>query len=315
MIKKFDFDKIQETKKILQRYKIKKVLLAISGGIDSVVLFHFLKINFPQLEMAVVHVHHGLTKIKKTNLYRQKALSFSKKLATKNGLSFYTNKPLKVKSRQSESELRKLREDFFDETLKGQEYKIIVKAQHRDDLFETRLIRLIRGSGPEGLSAMSAFDKKNLRPLLNWSKSEIENYAQHYQLKYIQDPSNRDVSYLRNWIRNNWLEDLECYRPGSRSSFMRSLENLAESLRDDTSLYDVIKKDRILREDLFTLTKSDQKRVVAHYLNGIGVKGYTSSQISEVLKRLDTPKKKLTFRVAGCLWTVGEHDVLALQRY
>jgi tRNA(Ile)-lysidine synthase len=321
MIKKFDFDKIKNTEKLLRLNNLenKSFLLAVSGGVDSVVLLHFLSTNFPKLELAVAHVHHGKTANKKTNDYRAKTQKFVRTIAEKADLEFFTNKPVLIKTKkQSEDDLRVLRDQFLQNTIALEDFDFVAKAQHREDLFETRLIRLIRGAGPEGFLAMTEFDEKTFRPLLSWTKNEVLEYASHYKLKFIEDPSNKNENYLRNWIRQNWLVSLDKYRPGSKSSLMRSLENLSDLLQNDTrfqiTYQNAFSEEKILRTHLLVLKKSDQKRVLARYLNHMRVKNYTSSQLDEVLKRLDTPKKELTFEVAKCLWTVDTKHISALQK-
>lgn len=326
MIKKFDFDYIKNTEQLLRMHNLdqKKLLLAVSGGVDSVVLFHHLlktsgKISGKvsdkfDLDLSVAYVHHGISTDEKQNKYRDRAFSFVKRLSEEYKIPFFTNEPKKTKS-SDEEYFRNLRNDFFAEVMKENQIDILVKAHHRDDLLETRLIRLIRGVGEQGFSAMKIFDEKNFRPLLTWTRDEIENYAKKYDLDYVKDPSNKDEKYLRNWIRNSWLKDLETYRPGAKSSLMRSFENIAQVLEREENcdfsdtIASIINEKGILRSKLISLNKLDQRRVFALYLNKMNIKNYSHSQIDEILKRLDSSKKALTFHVMGCEWSVDTEHI------
>jgi tRNA(Ile)-lysidine synthase len=316
MTKQFDFDFLKHTEKLLltNNFENKKLLLGISGGVDSVVLFHHLNKfakKFP-MEFSIAYVHHGLTSDEKQSKYRDRAFSFVKKLAEENQIPFFTNEPQKFKNK-SEEHFRNLRNDFFKKTMEENNLEILVKAHNRDDLLETRLIRLVRGVGDQGFDSMSELDENIFRPLLTWTRADIEKYASKYEVDFVQDPSNKDKKYLRNWIRNSWLVDLEKYRPGAKSSLMRSLENISQFLdssREKTCDFsDTIDKKGILRHRLITLNKLDQRRVLAFYLNKMDVKNYSHSQIDEIIKRLDSSKRELTFHVMGCDWSVDTKHI------
>ena len=193
MIKKFDFDFIKQTEKLLKNHSLdnKKLLLAVSGGVDSVVLFHhLLKVSdqFKDLKLSdkisVCYVHHGISADEKQNKYRDRAFSFVKRLSEENKITFYTNEPKKTKSSDEEF-FRNLRNDFFEKIMSENQIDVLVKAHNRDDLLETRLIRLVRGVGDQGFSSMKIFEGVNFRPLLTWTREEIENYASKYDLDFV----------------------------------------------------------------------------------------------------------------------------------
>lgn len=321
MIKKFDFDFIKNTKQLLDKHNLenKRLLLGVSGGVDSVVLFHhLLKVSEKTpLKIAVCYVHHGISDDEKQNKYRDRAFSFVKRLAEENHIQFFSNDPVipKAKAKSSDEEyFRNLRNDLFAKIMSENKIEVLVKAHNRDDLLETRLIRLVRGVGEQGFESMTEFNGEIFRPLLTWSREEIENYAAKYEIDFVKDPSNKDQKYFRNWIRNKWLKDLEEYRPGAKSSLTRSLENISQLLNTQNTcdISDTIDKNGILRHKLISLNKLDQRRVFASYLNKMKIKNYSHSQIDEILKRLDSSKKALTFHVMGCDWSVDtEHISLA----
>ncbi len=314
MIKKFDFDLIKNTEQLLKQNNLenKKLLVGVSGGVDSVVLFHhLLKVSDKlPLDISVCYVHHGISIDEKQNKYRDRAFSFVKRLAEENRIRFFTNDPKKTKS-SDEEYFRNLRNDFFEAIMSENKIDILLKAHNRDDLLETRLIRLIRGVGDQGFESMTEFNGEIFRPLLTWNREQIEYYASKYDLDFVKDPSNKDEKYFRNWIRKSWLKDLEAYRPGAKSSLTRSLENISQMLKADTScdFSATIDSKGILRSKLISLNKLDQRRVFAFYLNKMNVKNYSHSQIDEILKRLDSSKKALTFHVMGCDWSVDTEHI------
>lgn len=313
MIKQFDFDLIKHTEQLLRNHNAKNLLLGISGGMDSVALLHHLvqvSEKFYPLNLHVCHVHHGITNDEQQLQYRTRAQSLVSKLANQYNLPFMTN-DLEESHSSDEESFRNLRDSFFSKILNEKNLEFIVKGHNRDDLLETRLIRMIRGVGDQGLKSMSERDGQILRPILSWTRKDVEEYCRNYGLDFIEDPSNKDEKYLRNWIRNKWLNDLENYRPGAKSSLSRSLENICEAL-ESFSTCDIsatLSGRGIDREKLMTLNRLDQRRAFAVYLNKMKVKNYSHSQIDEILKRLDSSKKELTFTIMGCEWHVDTKHI------
>jgi len=112
----------------------------------------------------------------------------------------------------------------------------VVLAQHQDDQAETVLLQLLRGTGVKGLAAMPEMrvdvarsELKLLRPLLGASRREIERYAAARQLKWVQDDSNDDDYYLRNFLRREIMPRLETRAPAYRTTFSRAAMQLAEA--------------------------------------------------------------------------------------
>jgi tRNA(Ile)-lysidine synthase len=177
--------------------KIKSMTVALSGGVDSVVLLHLLhslqkKHHFI---LNASHVHHGLSQ------NADKWVKFCEKLCAKLSISLdvhYIQLPYK-KSLGIEGEARQFR---YEKLLQSKS-DLVVLAHHADDQAETFLLQLIRGSGVKGLSSMAHFDvtRKLWRPLLNQSKSYIKSYAKFHKLKWIEDESNLNTDFNRNFIR------------------------------------------------------------------------------------------------------------------
>jgi len=293
----------------------KKLLVAVSGGLDSVLLFHLLKTlrRKTNFQMIVAHVYHGPER----GSYRREAFDFVRQLAGED-VAFVSNvkDPGGSSSEQwdifgeafpknDEESLRVYRSTVLRKLSQLTEADLIVLGHHRDDLLETRLIRLIRGVGPEGLKSMSMKTLKIFRPLLMVWREDLKRLADAQKLRYLEDPSNINLKYLRNWIRHKWLSDLESYRPGATRSLARSLELLSRESRVYLrQLKTFIQPDGVDRSAILALTNVEQRQIIASYLKSRNVKNYSASHVDEVLKRLKSSKNIFEFKVAGRVWNV-----------
>ena len=212
-----------------------QIVIAVSGGLDSMVLAHlFFKLSkLLKIEIAVAHIHHGTAETKQSQIFRDKAFEFVKAWVESSGVSFLTNGSL-LNSKiilKSEAELRDFRHSYLEQLRREfSKSAFLALAQHRDDLLETRLIRLIRGTGAEGFGSMVLLKEHILRPLLGFSRSEIMDYARAEKIQWLEDPSNKSVDPLRNWMRQEWLPQLEEKRPGGSAAMGRSFELQEEEL-------------------------------------------------------------------------------------
>ena len=298
--------------KLFKEHKIqnKKIIVGLSGGLDSVVLFDLLKeISQPcQLKLYVTYIHHGENAQKKIKSYRDKAGDFVSNLSQKNKIEFLSSKPTK-KILKSEEEFRKLRHFYFKKFLKQKKADIIALAHNQDDLLETRLIHLIRGCGQKGLSSMSYYESPYLRPLLCWTRQEIKSYALKQKLKWLEDPSNKDNQFLRNWIRNKWLKDLEKKRQGAVKSLARSLSVLSEQTEKDLQVYIDLKG--IKRQLFMELTLKDKKRVLAFYMRNKNLSNYGQSHIDELLKHSERTQKNFSIKLLKKTWSFTKEYIKA----
>ena len=214
------------------------LLVAVSGGIDSVVLAHALAARAPRGGRAVAlgHVDHGL---------RGEAsaadAAFVARLAGKLGVPGAGRRVDPATLREGGSSrdrptlqeaARALRYEALDEMARELGASAIATAHNADDQAETLLPRLLRGTGPDGLGGIpeASPDGRILRPLLGVSRAEIEAFARAHAIAWREDASNQADGYTRNRLRHHWL-------PGLAGEFnprlLRSLGELAEALRRD----------------------------------------------------------------------------------
>ncbi|HEX6461652.1 MAG TPA: tRNA lysidine(34) synthetase TilS [Candidatus Saccharimonadales bacterium] len=174
-------------------------VLAVSGGIDSVVLLDMLA-KQPQLELIVAHVNHGIRPDSGEDAV------FVQQLAKKYGCR-YEATSLQLGASASEEQAREARYAFLKKVQRRHAAKAIITAHHADDVVETILINLIRGTGWRGLCSLRS-EGGLVRPLLNVYKQEIAAYAKKHRLGWREDSTNQSNHYLRNYIRLQLLPKL-----------------------------------------------------------------------------------------------------------
>ncbi|QJC35294.1 tRNA lysidine(34) synthetase TilS [Enterobacteriaceae endosymbiont of Donacia proxima] len=207
-------------------FNFKNILFAYSGGIDStVLLYNLVKLRkkYPFIIRAI-HINHNLNK--KSNYWTKFCFSQCKKL---NVLFIHKNIYINKKKNIEEC-ARKKRYQVFKKIIKNNE--VLVTAHNLDEQCETFFLSLKRGSGPKGLSGMSTikiiYNFKIFRPFLNISKNDIINYAIKKKINWIEDPSNKDIKYDRNFLRNIILPKIINRWPFFQKTLFRSIRNCSE---------------------------------------------------------------------------------------
>lgn len=216
------------------------ILLAFSGGADSVALLDMLQTEYSKPPILLAHVNHG---IRGEEALRDRA--FCENVAKERGLEIAildVNVPALAKERgQSiEEAAREVRYAFFADLMSERNIPILLTAHHADDHLETILFRIARGTGLSGLSGIAPirpFAKGHLvRPLLGFTKKEILEYCQAHGVDYVTDSTNTDTTYARNRIRADILPIMEeLYTDASH----RAVQMSAELGEDDACLQEV----------------------------------------------------------------------------
>jgi len=201
-----------------------EILLGLSGGLDSCVLLHLLANMQTQLDfkLKAIHVHHGLSSS------ADDWLNFCKQKCKLLDIEFDAVK-VKINEKGSlgiEGEARELRYEAIKKKQKG----VVALGHHQNDQAETLLLQLLRGSGLKGLAGMPEFDeeRKFWRPMLNIKKDLIKKYAIENNIEYIEDESNEDINFDRNFIRKKVLPLIESRYPASIETISRSATNISE---------------------------------------------------------------------------------------
>lgn len=242
---------LHELEKLQSKEKDSSFLLAISGGVDSMVLLWlFSKLKSQILyPFIVAHINYKL-RGEDSDLDQKLVEDFCKK----NNILCYTYEASVEydKPQQGSIQLwaRELRYRFFREIQERENLKYLVTAHHLNDQLETFLINLSRGSGITGLCGIPSNENHILRPLLNFSKKEIYAFAKENQIPFREDVSNQKNDYLRNKIRNKIIPELSEVMPNFLENFEKSIGILKQS---KNFISEQIEK--ILAE--ITLTKND----------------------------------------------------------
>ena len=173
-----------------------KYVVAVSGGVDSMVLLDLLR-QKPKLELIVAHFDHG---IRPDSAEDRKLVQ---RIAEHYDVPFvYAQGHLGPNA--SEALAREARYAFLRGVREEQGASAIITAHHQDDMLETAIMNLLRGTGRRGLSSLKS-RKDLVRPLLDWTKKGIRDYAEEHDLVWAEDSTNDDERYLRNYIRHNIL--------------------------------------------------------------------------------------------------------------
>ncbi len=216
---------------LLQRFfsdyhHLAKFYVAYSGGLDSTVLLHAM--HMQKLPLQAIHVNHHLQK--ECDSWQKHCETVCKQWGI--SISIKHAEIQKVSQKSLEDLARDARYELLEEMLDSN--SAIVTAHHQDDVAETILLQLLRGSGPAGLAAMPEVKKLttgfHLRPMLNISRKELLSYANEHELYWVDDPSNDECNFDRNYLRNEVLPKIFKRWPAAQKTLARSAELQAQTL-------------------------------------------------------------------------------------
>lgn len=202
------------------------IAVGLSGGIDSVVLLHLLvrRLRISPRRISAIHVNHQISP------QAARWATFCRSLCRKLGVKLQVAAVDVPRGNSTEAAARAARYAVF--AASGAD--VVVLAHNRDDQAETLLLQLLRGAGPRGLAAMPVLKAgvsgtpAILRPLLDVPRASIEAYARRRELRWVEDESNEDRAYLRNFLRHDVLPLLESKLPGVRGTLARAARHQAE---------------------------------------------------------------------------------------
>lgn len=267
-----------------------KLLLAISGGVDSVVLAHLLKNHGAEVSLA--HCNFKLRGIDSEEDER-----FCKNLAKQLGFDIYTQSfdvasYCKQKKISTQMAARELRYNWFNELLAQHKFDYILTAHHAGDSIETLFINLMRGTGIKGLKGISEKTDRLIRPLLSFTKDELLHHARDQNIDYRQDKSNLDDKYERNFLRLNILPALEKKQPGLQQIFLNNIRNFKEeSDIVEEYLLDKLKSIISKKGNQTLLNKTllkNEKHIRSLLHSALDPYGFNQTQVSDIIGNISS---------------------------
>ena len=302
IVKKFS----EECRKVLKDCK-GKVLVALSGGADSVALLLALKDAGIPVEAAHCNFHlRGDASNRDMEFVKELC---RRKEVTLNLIEFDVDKE-KKKDESTEMACRRLRYDWFRSLIEEKKLGGVAVAHHADDNIETMLMNMLRGSGTAGLKAMRARSEDIIRPLLAFSRKEIEAYLREKEESYVTDHTNFESDYRRNFLRNEVIPLFESRWPGARKALGTTLTLLQEENRIiENAIDQELTEDRefLSWEKINNFPSS--LTLVFRFINNYGG---DSDIAEEIVRSLPKPLAGKRWKLSKGIWAVSEREGLRI---
>jgi tRNA(Ile)-lysidine synthase len=279
-----------------------RVCVALSGGVDSVVLLHAVALAHraaaASWRLAAHHVHHGLSPNADTWAQHCEALCATLGVAfTVDRVTIDRASPVGIEAAARETRYRAL--DRVDAT-------VVLLAHHARDQAETLLLQLLRGAGPAGLAAMPQHNARYLRPLLRVSKAEVLAYARLHSLTWIEDESNEDTRFARNRLRRDVWPPLVASFPSAETTLSRAAAHQADAaqLLDDLAVLDAaacVDGGALKLPPFNALSRARRANLLRHWLAGRRVATPATHTLHEWLQQLacDRAEQAIELRLAA----------------
>ena len=275
------------------------LVLGLSGGLDSCVLLHLLAAARDQhsFRLHAVHVNHGISPNADDWTEFCAALCVSSEVAfSAERVDVPRDSGLGIEAAAREARYR---------VLLAQPADAVVLAHHRDDQAETLLLQLLRGAGVKGLAAMPQLSSGRpaiLRPLLDVPRSALETYADAHGLQWIEDESNLDLTYDRNFLRHHVFPEIEKRFPACRTTLARSAGHFAEAaeLLDEVAAGDAaiyVKESSLDIAGLRVLSGPRGRNLLRYWLSAHLASPPSTRRLQEVHRQLLNARADAQLRV------------------
>ncbi|WP_424961848.1 tRNA lysidine(34) synthetase TilS [Ekhidna sp.] len=254
-----------------------KILLAVSGGLDSMVMADlFLQGGF---DFEIAHCNFGLRGEESDD-----DEAFVMEWADKNRVNCYV-KSFDLGDGSIQLEARNTRYQWFNELLLEHNLNKVATAHHLNDSLETVLINLARGTGIKGISGILIQNEQVIRPLLFTSKKELHTYAMDMDLDWREDSSNEGVDYDRNLLRHKVIPELEKLNPSLLSTFLNTSERLSFAKEVVAQKVMDVKRQHLNMEgdtrvlNLHWISNASDELILSEILSDYGVNYATSKEV------------------------------------
>lgn len=279
--------------KNLSFLKGKQLLLAVSGGIDSVVLTHLMKKL--KYDISLAHCNFGL-RGKESNKDEQFVIALGEQLnVPTHTIQFDTENHAAKNKISTQMAARELRYNWFQELCLQHKLDYILTAHHKEDVLETVLLNLTRGTGLDGLTGIPEMNGNIIRPLLHFTRNDIIVFASRNKITWREDQSNSTIKYVRNKIRHKIVPVLKELNPNLLESFDETLSHLNGSKRMvEDRVLQVFKKIAVVRrnEIYFNIKKLKKLSTPKNYLYEM-LHPYGFTAYSDIARLLDAQTGKM----------------------
>jgi tRNA(Ile)-lysidine synthetase-like protein len=280
-----------------------KYVIAVSGGVDSMALLDLLaKSQKPKARSRFVaaHFHPGI----RPDAYKDEELV--RKAAKKYQLPFEAGRG-NLGLGASEETARRARYQFLKQVQDKYRAKAIITAHHQDDLLETAVINILRGTGRRGLTAI-AENPDILRPLLRVPKKDLVAYARKQGLEWREDPTNKDETYLRNYIRRQIVAKLT---QRQRAELLKYIDKVAKISKLQNELiatisHKLVTDGSINRSAYINLPPEVADELVIYWLREVGYRSYNKKKINRLSMAIKTARPSTHHKVSDKLELVIE---------
>lgn len=254
-------------------------IVAVSGGVDSMSLLHTLvrmsQYN-PKLKLVVAHCNHGI----RSNADEDR--KFVQASAQAYGVPFvYRNYDLGPHA--SEDRARQVRYGFLYEVKQAARAQAIITAHHEQDVVETAVLHMLRGTGRRGLSSMHQ-NHDVLRPLLHLSKEDIIEYAKQHSLDWVEDHTNQDTKYTRNYVRHTILPRLTVEQNNTLRTYVHNAHELNQKIDAHllTLIHAQISHRHLRRSHIVQLPFSVSVELIAAWLRQHGCRDFDTPTLHRI---------------------------------
>ncbi len=297
------------------------IVVAVSGGIDSMALLYLLRQYYPNLHIVCAHVHHNVRKESD-----EEAL-FVKSFCKNNNIIFEMFKIDKYHNNHfTEKEAREYRYQFLENIVNKYKSNYLFTAHHGDDLIETVLMKIVRGSNFYGYRGFSAISNRNnyqiIRPFIYISKDIIKQYVIANSISYREDISNNSLEYTRNRYRHQIIPLLRDINNNLIDNFLMFNKNIEEysqfveeyvlSIIDKYGWYDKINISELNKLSLFL-----QKQVIFYFLSTMykdNLNRITNKHINNILLLLNNDKVNCYINLPDSYLCVKEYNYLYIKK-
>ncbi len=289
------------------------LIVAVSGGVDSMVLLHVLitlKYN-----IIIAHVDHGLRAESKTEK------SFLINYAKEHDIKIETHTIKHTPKNNFHQYARDIRYRFFTEVAQKHNTNQVALAHHKDDQIETYFMRLIHNHDILTLKGMKPTEKRNdinfVRPLLSVSKTTIKAYAKAHNIHYFEDSSNKDDKYTRNRFRNNFLPFISQENPNYQEAIinhMEDLQDINELVKENVSNLNEKYRNLMPLDTWWQLNELIKKAYLIYHMRKIDSHSFISSDHFNTLQKQLSIDKNFVIPLSKNVVIYKEYDKFRIEK-